>query len=217
MDNVEFKPPFGLRLRHTLRQHQDVINGIAWSPDGQILASASSDKAVILWKASNGELWKKLEDHPYRVFILVWSPDGQKLVTGSADNLIRVYQADTGTLIHVLIADHQWVSGLAWSPDGQILASASGGNVIQLWDTREWKLHQTLTRRNLPSTKSLVWSPDGRLASGDSEGSIYIWEIATGKSLRLEGHSGFITSLAWSKNGLELASASVDRTPNLES
>jgi WD40 repeat protein len=213
MENGTAKIPFGMRLRYTLRQHKGVINGIAWSPDGQVLASASSDKTVILWKASNGELQNKLEDHPYRVFTVVWSPDGRNLVSGSNDKLIRVFQAATGELTRALVADHQWVSGLAWSPDGQILASGSGGDVIQLWDTNKWKLRRTLGKY-LRSTNSLVWSPDGsRLGSGDNEGRICIWEIATGKLLRvLEGHASFITSLVWSKNGLELVSASADCT-----
>ena len=64
--SVEGQPPPGVKLRHTLRGHKGYINRIAWSPDGQTLASLSRDKTIRLWDAETGELCQTLEGHSNR-------------------------------------------------------------------------------------------------------------------------------------------------------
>ena len=64
--------PSGLSLRHTLQGHKDFISRIAWSPDGQFLASASFDRTIKLWDAEGGELRQTLEGHPLNIHSVAW-------------------------------------------------------------------------------------------------------------------------------------------------
>ena len=82
--------PQGLTLLHTLRGHEGQILKIAWSPDGQTLASASDDKTVGLWDTTKGKHLNFLKGHSGTVNSVTWSPDGQILASGSSDNTIRL-------------------------------------------------------------------------------------------------------------------------------
>ena len=115
--------PPGFTLRHTLRGHEDVINGIAWSPDGRTLASPSADGTIRLWDAATGKLRRTLEGHEGGVNSVAWSPDGKTLASASDDKSIRLWDAETGKLLEALEGHSNWVYGVAWSPDGRTLAS----------------------------------------------------------------------------------------------
>src|SRR2546423_344934 len=85
--------PPGLTLRHTLQGHSQEITRIAWSPVGDILASASHDKTIRLWDAQAGQLLHILEGHSDAVYSVAWSPDGHILASGSHDKTIRLWDA----------------------------------------------------------------------------------------------------------------------------
>ena len=85
------KIPAGFKLRHTLWGHKDVILGIAWSPDGLMLASGSGDDTLLIWNTETGELHKALKGHNRRVRCVSWSPDGKNLASGSADDTICLW------------------------------------------------------------------------------------------------------------------------------
>lgn len=69
--------PPGLTLRYTLQGHKDFISRIAWSPDGQSLASVSFDRTIKLWDTDGGELRQTLEGHTLNIHSVAWSPNGR--------------------------------------------------------------------------------------------------------------------------------------------
>jgi WD40 repeat protein len=105
-----------------LRQRNDSINTIAWSPDGKLLAGGRT-----IWLADG----TYLAGINGRVTDLAWSTDSQFLAA-AVDNLINIVGAD-GRLVAVLSGHTDRINRLAWSPAGLILASASNDNTIRLW------------------------------------------------------------------------------------
>ncbi len=209
---IKDQTPPGLKLRHTLRGY---TKAIAWSPDGQMIASPSKDKTIRIWDAVSGKVLKVLKGHESWVFSVAWSPDGQMLASGSSDKTIRIWNSETGKVLKVL-EDETTVYSVAWSPDGQMLASGSEDETIRLWNAKTGKVLKIL-KGHSDTINSVAWSPDGeKLVSGSDDRTVCLWNIETGKVFRtLTGHIGYIMDAAWSLDGCTFASASNDSTIRL--
>jgi Tol biopolymer transport system component len=192
----------------------DDVLSVAFSPDGRLLAMASS-LGVYLYDAETlAEVRFLPTDAPVRS--AAFSPDGRTLASGSLDNTIRLWDAASGALLRTL-EEHTWpVLSVAFSPDGRALASGSVDNTIRLWDAASGALLRTLEGHTY-TVHSVAFSPDGRLlASGSVDNTIRLWDAASGALLRtLEGHTDDVLSVAFSPDGRLLASGSADNTIRL--
>jgi WD40 repeat protein len=101
------------------------VNGLAWSPDGRMLASAHQDGKVRLWNVADGEVLHTLGGHTGWVRGVAWSPDGRWLASTSEDRKVRLWDAETGQRL-VTLKHSRAVWSVAWSPDGSRLAAGSG-------------------------------------------------------------------------------------------
>jgi WD40 repeat protein len=180
------------------------------------LASASSDRTMMLWEAATGELLTSLERHTDAVRSVAWSPDGKTLASASYDHTVKLWETATAKLITSLQGHSSGVFSVAWSPDGKTLASGSDDHTVKLWETATGKLLTSL-EGHTGAVCAVAWSPDGKtLASGATDLTVKLWEAATGKLLTsLEGHTDSVWSLAWSPDGNTLASGSRDQTVKL--
>lgn len=90
---------------------------IAWSPDGQLLASAGDDTTVQIWRPADGTLVRTYRNHTNAINGVAWSPDGRFVASGSDDATVQVWRVDTGTpaFIYLIAA-----TCVAWSPEGGI-------------------------------------------------------------------------------------------------
>ena len=77
--------------RRTIEGHSHWVLGVAFSPDGQYLASGSRDRTVKLWRVESGECTRTMEGHSVCVRCVVFSPDGQYLASGSQDNTVKLW------------------------------------------------------------------------------------------------------------------------------
>ncbi|MFN6099353.1 MAG: protein kinase domain-containing protein, partial [Dolichospermum sp.] len=200
-------------LLQTLTGHSYSVNSVAYSPDGQTVASGSWDKTIKLWNVKTGNLLQTLEGHSYSVYSVAYSPDGQTVASGSWDKTIKLWNVNTGNLLQTLKGHSSSVSSVAYSPDGQTLASGSEDKTIKMWNVHTGNLLQTLEGNTKP-VNSEAYSPDGQtVASGSTDKTINLWNVKTGKLLQtFNGHSNWVTSVAYSPDGQTLASGSWDKT-----
>ena len=165
-------------LRLSWQAHQSAVWALAYSQDGNRLASASDDGTAKVWDSATGEelftfnVWQK-ED----TGLLALSPDGTRLAVSGNDGNIRVWDIATAELLFSLTGHADIVSAIAFSSDGDQLATGSVDKTVILWDVRSGERLSILT--SLPdSITQLAVSPDGtRLAISGFEGIVRVWDI----------------------------------------
>jgi WD40 repeat protein len=205
------------RVRVVLDGHNDWVLGVAWSPDGRRLATASNDCTARIWDARNGSECAVLHGHEDWVRGLTWSPDGRRLGTASMDRTARIWDADTGRELAMLCGHDDAVWDVAWSPEGQRLATVSRDCTTRIWDADSGSELAVLRGHN-DDVWGVAWSPDGlRIASGSRDRTARIWDVNSHRALTvLRGHTdGGVRGVVWSPDHARLATASDDHTARI--
>ena len=128
---VNPNPRLKAHLYQTLEGHSMVVWEVAFSSDGQYLASCSADRTVKLWNWREGVLLRTLT-HPEGITSIAFSLDGQWLASGSYDQTVKVWRVQDGALMRTLTGHTGTVWSVAFSPDGRTLASGSADRSLAL-------------------------------------------------------------------------------------
>ena len=200
------------RERLSLKSSGGIFN-VAFSPDGQVLASARPN-GVELWDVKTGTALGVLK-HQTQVYAVAFAPHGQLIATSGSDGTVKLWDARTYQERMTLKGHYKPVESVAFSPDGKLLATASHDETIKLWDVVTGQEHMIL--RNPREVRAVAFSPDGKLlATGDADNLVKLWDATTGQLLAtLEGHIGPISYLAFSPDGRRIATSSDDGSVRL--
>ncbi|MBH8554918.1 WD40 repeat domain-containing protein, partial [Nostocaceae cyanobacterium CENA357] len=109
---------------NTLEGHNSPVISVSFSPNGQQLASGSSD-TIKIWDVTTGKLLKTLTGHNSPVISVSFSPNGQQIASGSLDKTIKIWDVTTGKLLKTLTGHKELVNSVSFSPNGQQIASGS--------------------------------------------------------------------------------------------
>jgi WD40 repeat protein/serine/threonine protein kinase len=199
--------------------------GVAFSPDGRLLASTSGDGPgsgeVTVWDWQAGQQRLTLRGHTRELFCVAFSPDGRRLVTGGVDQMIKLWDAATGQEALTLRGPEGLVRSVAFSPeDGHRLVSAGQDLAVRVWDASPWQsgdrgLEFRTRRGHRAGVLSVAFHPQGGLlASGSAEGTVKLWDTETWtEQLSLPGSTDiYRNALAFSPDGKWLATASPGKT-----
>lgn len=202
---------YGAKKIALLDRHKSLVESVVFSPDGDLLASGSADKTIILWDIEARHDIATLYGHNDPVASVSFSPDGKLLASGSWDNTIKIWDVETGEEIATFLGHSKWVESVVFSPDGRLLASGSSDNTIKLWDVVKRKEIMTL-RGHSQLVQSVAFSPQGELiASGSVDKRVKLWSVEERKCLAtFIGHTGEVRSVVFNPTGRLLASAGFD-------
>jgi WD40 repeat protein len=183
----------------------DWVDEVAFSPDARLLASASINKAVMIWDTKTGTLRNTLESHSDSVMAVAFSRDGELLASSSRDGTVKLWDMETGLLSNTLEGHLNWVTKVVFSPEGRLLASSSYNH------TRLWNL-DTRRLRNTFEGSFLEFSPNGEFfASVSKEETVTLRNSSTGVPCCIINGS----SVAFSHDGQLIASILQDNTIRL--
>jgi WD40 repeat protein len=206
-----------------LSGHSAAVWCLAFSPDGQRLATGSVDHTIKLWDVQTGREAITLRGHSDLVCAVAFRPDGHQLVSASHDSTVRVWDAtpsegtpDPGCL--TLRGPGAGVNAVAFHPrDRRLVASADTDGTVRLWDVGNGEQIRTLHGR-AEIVRGLAFSPDGqRLAAAGggiqkSKKGVTVWDTGSWQEVPPSplATTGGLHSVAFSLDGRLLAAAGYD-------
>lgn len=182
----------------------------AWSSDSSRIATGDAKGNIVVWDVATGAVKVSLEGHDRAVHSVAWSPDGLKLCSASFAEILRVWDVATGDeVVHAPQGPTlRPVCSVAWSPDGASVAAGSPGGAVHFCDATTGSVFRVLEGETAPCMyTSICWSPAGRLlAALYDDRAVRVWDATTATMKHtLGGHSGCITSIAWSPDERHIA------------
>ena len=199
-------------VQKNILRHQDVVNSVSYSHNGRLIASASSDATVKIWR-SDGELLYTLQGHRDSVLDVAFDPLGDLIASAGEDNDVKLWTIE-GKLRDTLSGHRGSIHQVAFSPQGDLIASAGEDKTVRLWN-REGELVNVLIKHER-EVLAVAFSPDGQtIATGDRSGRLKLWN-RQGKVLNtFIAHELSIRSIDFSPDGQTIATGGDDNLAKL--
>jgi WD40 repeat protein len=195
----------------------NVFGTIAFSPDGRRVAVIGPSGTAILCNLRSGER-VELGKHSAELSAIALSPDGRWLMTADLNGGVKIWDV-LNRHEKFTLNTNSFISQAAFSPDGRLLAVVDESYAVRTWDTATGR-EQLPFKSDKERLFAAAFFPDGkRLLAATRDGALQVWDIRTRRkkynlpdSTAMQGHSGWITSIAFSQDGKMLATGSTDRT-----
>lgn len=196
----------------TLLGHTGGINGIAFSPDGARIVTASSDLSARTWDAKTGAPFARRQVGKL-VNGVAWSPDGRRVALAADDPALQLWSPDDDRAVK-LVGHHLAVYAVAWASVGDRIVSCGEDGEILVWDARSATLARKLGEHGEKACRAAAFSVDGkRVAVGSIDGNLRVFDVETGAlAWSVHAHRTWINGVAFSPTDpRRLATSGIDQ------
>jgi WD40 repeat protein len=168
----------------SLKGHTASLWAATFSPDGELIATGSSDSTAKIWNATSGELITTLNGHTNEVQDLVFSPDSKVLATAGEDGKIIIWDVAAGNQIVKLAGHVRWVTNVTFNPADNTLASSGMDGTVRIWDwaspPHELRTFEGHTGRVL----GFAITPDEKkMVTTSTDETARIWDLSSGQEI----------------------------------
>jgi WD40 repeat protein len=195
--------------------HRDIVQALAFSGDGRLLASGAFQE-VVLWDVQTGLPVHRLGGFADRVVALDFSPDGRYLATGggtpSEDGEIKIFDVASGQLVVEIPHGHSdTVFGVRFSPDGSRLATCAADKFVKTWEVPSGRFLKAF-EGHTHHVMDVAWKADNRtLVSCGADENIKVWDFDRGEQIRsFKAHNRQVTRMMAIGNRPEIATVGGD-------
>lgn len=166
------------KLRSEMRQPAGRITRAAPSPDGAVLAVASTDGRVRLWDVDSATMMKEILVADDVVWSVAFSPDGRELVTASSDEVVALWDVETGRQRATFAGNRGGATDVAYLGDNATIVAVDRSGQVHLWDIQTARRLIEPWRGHSAATWRIALHPDGeRFATAGDDGRIMIWDV----------------------------------------
>jgi WD40 repeat protein len=171
----------GQQLRSFHLARYKSVFSVAIGPDGLQVMTGYGDRAA-LWDVATGKLLHVLQGDGELVTLVGFSPDGRQVFASSHGKTVVLWDVATGRRLASLSGHTGIVGAVCFSPDGRHMLTSSDTDPATLWQVATGKKLRVLGSR-CSSGKQIAFRPDGRQVLIGDDGTLRLWDMATGEEL----------------------------------
>jgi WD40 repeat protein len=194
-----------------------------YHPDGESIATGEANGDISLWRSCDGQRVAIYQGHTNWTRALTFSADGRILASSSEDNTVRFWEIATGKQIALIGPHTHTLRGMKFSQDGQRMAICGDDGLIRIYNLPQLLAGVTIAsadshclqvlRGHTNWVFSIAYSPDERrMASASADGTVRIWDLATGACLHTLTHAHWVIRVLFSPDGRQLIVSGMSAT-----